>query len=83
MCVCEGAATELPRQHVSNMYYNGEVEAEMRDHMYPERMSWVFTKDADREIFMEKIYDERTKTMYAHNPSPLCPQKGIIHTSKH
>ena len=73
-----GQCTELTRKHVAEMFYNGELEKEIRSPVAPERLSWAFKLDCDREMFMQKLEEERAQTVYTHSPSEECLQKGIV-----
>ena len=56
------------------MYFNSEVEAEMRE---TGRVDWMFHENADREAFLEISETERVHRPYVHTPSTFCPEKGM------
>ena len=62
------------RAHVSDMFYNAEMEMEIRDR--PQRIQWLWKNDCDREEFMIKVIEEAASSTYTHLPAPECPQKG-------
>lgn len=54
------------------MFYNGELENEMR--LSPDRIMWRFQVDDDREKYLREITSEN-KT-YKHAPSDGCKKRG-------
>ena len=58
------------------MYFDGELEIEMRSPIHPERMLWSFAKNSDRESYVEKIVAEQMFKTYDHTMSPLCITRG-------
>lgn len=62
---------QLSRKHISDMYYTGELESEMR--MCPDRLQWCFYKEEDREKHLETVMSER---MYCHTPADGCAKRG-------
>ncbi len=66
---------EITRKHISDMYFNAEMEAEMR---VTRKLGWKFHMDSDRELFFELLEIERVSRLYQHTPSPLCSEKGTI-----
>ena len=62
------------RAHVSDMFYNAELEAEIWER--PQRIQWVWKNDCDCENFMIKVIEEAASSAYTHLPAPECTQKG-------
>ena len=72
-----GALTpQLTRKLVSDMYYRGELEAEIRHPAHPERRQWAFTCDSDRNKYMEIVIEEQGARKYAHSPTETCKIRG-------
>jgi len=67
---------ELTRKHVSEMFFRGEVEEELRDS--PVELETVrFKSDSDIEIFMENVEEGRVTELYPHQPNERCIKKGL------
>ncbi len=66
---------EITRKHISDMYFNAELEAEVRD---TGKIWWKFHVDSDRELLFELLETERVCQLYQHTPSRLCPEKGTL-----
>ena len=64
---------EITRKHISDMFFNAELETELRE---TDRLEWRFRVDADREHFFELMESERVQQAYHHTPSTACPEKG-------
>ena len=79
----ESISIELTPRLVSEAFYNGEVEAELRtlasEMKLPIEES-VFHTDSDRELVMEKIECIRSTSIYVHNQcTPACRERGMYH----
>lgn len=61
---------------MSDMFYNGEVEVELRDNLYTERRQWVFHVNEDREKHIKAIIAQHSSSIYEHTPSPKCAERG-------
>ena len=68
--------TELTRKQLSQMFFKGEIEKEIRNPKYPERMKWVMKADGDIDDMMERVVEEQSQTLYEHQETPHCPDKG-------
>ena len=67
--MCPG---QLHRKHVSEAFWNAEVEAEVREH----EIGYKFTEKADREAFMDMVDKKRAANPYPHeNCSEECKKK--------
>lgn len=63
----------LTRKHVSEAFWNAEVENEVRDH----EPGYKFTEKTDREGFMDMVDRKRATIPYPHeNCSEKCRQRG-------
>ena len=69
-----GFCTGLSRKHVSDAYFNAELECELQEsnkqHLY------TFRNDADQELVMQKLELERTGRLYPRTPNISCSEKG-------
>ena len=74
---------ELSRKQISQMYFKGEVEKEIRHPHYPDRMKWVMKSDGDLDVMMEIIVEEQSSTVYGHQKTPGCPERGMWQCSLH
>ena len=64
---------ELIRKHVSEAFWNTEVENEVREH----ETGYKFTEKVDREAFMDMVDRKRVTNPYPHeNCSEKCRQRG-------
>ena len=75
---CTEFFLELPgmlNTHVSEMFFNSEMETEVRakSHCLP----WTWICNDDHESFMNKIIDEEA-SLYSHSQTPDCVEKGYI-----
>ena len=70
-------SAELGRKHVSDMFYEGELEKEIRSRAKDQE--WKFKTNEDAEKYIVMIEEERSSTLYSHNPSPTCTQKGVTY----
>lgn len=65
----------MTREHVSAMFFKGEVEAEIRD--IPSKLSSVkFNTDAEFELYMQHVEKQRVSTLYEHISCSECRLKG-------
>ena len=48
------ALPELTRKQVADMFYNAELEYELREPTKPHRMKWSFKADAQRDEYTSK-----------------------------
>ena len=70
-----GHKPQLTRKLVSDMFYTGELEKEIREQ--PQRLvEWNFVQDSDTEKYLHKIIEEQTKHLYFHTQAPSCPTRG-------
>ena len=65
----------LTRAHVSEMFFNSEMETEVRAKSH--RLQWTWICNGDRESFMNKIIDDEA-ALYNHSQTPDCVEKGYI-----
>lgn len=68
---------ELSPYMVSEAFYNGELENELRR---IERVEYTFKRDSDRETCMQMVEEVRRKTVYPHNVDDCteeCKKRGI------
>ena len=72
--IITGKQSELTRKHVSDMFYNAELECEIRK--CQDRHDWAFIKDGDREKYLEKVVQETNQKRYQHNPANGCTDRG-------
>ena len=70
---------ELTRKHISDMYFNEELELEIRNPDQPRRMAWNFTKNSDREVHVEKIVAEYLQHIITMSPS--CISRGKLNSN--
>ena len=68
-------SAELGRKHVSDMFYEGELEKEICSRTKDQE--WKFKAKEDAEKYMVMIEEERSSTLYSHNPSSTCTPKGV------
>lgn len=66
---------ELTREHVSMMFFKGEVESEIRE--VPSQIASVrFNTDAEFDLYMQHVEKQRVSELYEHNSCIECQQKG-------
>ena len=66
---------ELTRKHISDMFFRGEIEEELRE--CPSQLEMVrFKSDSDMQMFMMSVEDGRMTNLYPHQRSNQCIQKG-------
>lgn len=65
---------EFTRKHVSDMYYNAELENEIRQKT--ERIEWKFKRDEDRESHLATVLSLQKDKTYQHIPSDGCKERG-------
>ena len=70
-------STELSRKQLSQMYFKGELEKEIRHLNYPDRMKWVLKTDEDTDVMMETIVEEQSNILYEHQQMPGCYDRGM------
>lgn len=63
---------ELTRKHVSQMFFKGEVEQELRE----AQQDFTFKSDAGMEDFMCYIEQLRITEIYPHCQNEVCIEKG-------
>lgn len=68
---------ELTRKHVSQMYFKGEVEQELRE----TARHFTFKFDGDLENFMRDVERSRVSDLYPHHQNGICTEKGIYTNS--
>ena len=68
---------ELTRKHVSQMYFKGEVEQELRE----TARHFTFKFDGDLENFMRDVERSRVSDLYPHHQNRVCTEKGIYTNS--
>lgn len=73
-----GKQIELTRKHVSDMFYNAELEHEIRK--CQDGLEWAFVRDGDREKYLEKVIKETNKKRYHHTPVEGCAKRGKVST---
>ena len=73
------ALPELTRKQVADMFYNAELEYELREPTKPHRMKWSFKADAQRDEYIKKITDEAASSVYHHQQADKCTEKGTNH----
>lgn len=78
MHIIIGEKPQLTRKMVASMFYTGELEDEIRDASHPERMTWAFKYNSDREKYMQQVSLEHTNKIYPHTPTQTCPQRGTL-----
>lgn len=67
--------TELTPKDASNIFFNGELEADIRSHGMIDECT--FKQDSDRERHMDKLAAIRRHRVYPHNDcSPTCRERG-------
>ena len=69
---------ELTRVHVSDMFYNAELEDE--HYTNHDNFRWTRTKKQDREDKLKEIIENGIGASYHHNPHKECAAKGIVDT---
>ena len=67
--------TELTRKHVSNAFFNAELESELGEKSL--KQVTYFKSDSDKNEVMSKLETDRVVKRYAHVQSPSCENKGI------
>ena len=67
---------ELGRKHVSDMFYFGELEKEIRTRN--KEKEWKFKSAVDTEKYMAAIDEERASTLYQHTVSQGCIGSGVL-----
>lgn len=60
---------------MSDMFYTAELECEMRQSPQ-RRLQWSFTKDEDREKYLEMVVSEMREQRYNHTPAEGCTERG-------
>ena len=70
-----GLSYELTRVHVSDMFYNAELEDE--HYTNHDNFRWTRTKKQDREDKLKEIMENGIGASYHHNPHKECAAKGI------
>ena len=65
--IITGKQSELTRKHVSDMFYNAELECEIRK--CQDRHDWAF-------INREKYLQETNQKRYQHNPANGSTDRG-------
>ena len=66
---------ELTRKNISEMFFRGEVEEELRE--CPLQLEKVrFKADSDMEEFMINVEEGRITKLYPHQQSERCMKKG-------
>ena len=70
------ALPELTRKQVADMFYNAELEYEMREPTKPHQMKWSFKTDAQRDEYIKEITDEAASSVYHHQQADKCTVKG-------
>lgn len=57
------------------MFFKGEVEAEIRE--LPSQLASIsFNSDADFDLYMQHVEEQRVTVLYHHNSSSECRSKG-------
>ena len=68
--MCTG---ELHQKHVSEAFWNAEVEGEVREHEF----GYKFSEKGDREAFMDMVDRKRANNPYPHkNCAEECRKRG-------
>lgn len=62
----------MTRKHVSQMFFKGEVEQELRE----TQQDFTFKSDACMEDFMRHIEQSRVTELYPHCQNEVCIGKG-------
>lgn len=68
--------TQLTRRHVSNVFFNAELESELGETLL--KSVTFFKCDGDKNVVMSQIETARVTKPYAHARSPLCEKKGKL-----
>lgn len=72
-----GHQPQLTRKMVSDMFYCGELEKEIRDVRYPERLSWKFNTTNNRDTYLEFIMSFQRQQLYPHVQDKQCTERGM------
>lgn len=70
--------SELGRKNVSDMFYSGELENEIRSRNHVHL--WPFKVAGDSDKYMAAIDKQRVDTLYPHTPSTGCSERGMKHS---
>ena len=68
---------ELTRKHVSNAYYNAELESELEENC--QKSITFFRSDQDKNRVMAEIEEHRASKPYVHHQTDMCLHKGILY----
>ena len=68
--------TQLTRKHVSNAFFNAELESELGETLL--KSVTFFKYDSDKNVVMSTIETARVTKPYAHYQSHLCEKKGML-----
>ena len=66
--------TQLTRKHVSNAFFNSEMESELGERNLKEQT--FFKSDKDMNEVMTRIGSDRVAKPYSHVQSSSCGEKG-------
>jgi hypothetical protein len=64
------------RKHISDMFFQAELEDEMRRPTCEDRLDWTFFMDGDREKYLEMVLSESSQQRYHHTPVSGCKERG-------